>query len=221
MLKHSSMLRLVAALALLAGVSGCVVPGAIAYKLFGPTPIPPRYKVPKQQPLLVLVENAHSGSVALPETDALAGVLFEDLKEHQVAPMIDPTLIHDLRDRDPVKFGKMSISDIGRALGARQVLYVNVHTMDIEQPPASELVRVKLSLKIRMIDTTTASTIWPEAGDDESFDRETSWKRIESTTSRSTLNQDILRESGVALARWFYEYQPETMQEENQDMRLR
>lgn len=213
-------LRAAGALLLIVSVGGCALPGALAYKVFGPSTIPARYNPPKT-PLLILVENAHSGSIAMPEADALSQVIFDDLQEHKVAPLIDPNKVHELRDHNPITFGKLSIAEIGRELGAQQVLYIRVHQLDIDAPPASDVVRLKIGAKIRIVETASARTTWPESGDTEAFDVETPWQRIEPGTSRSALNQEILRASGEEIARWFYAYQPETMSEENKDQKLR
>jgi hypothetical protein len=186
----------------------------------GPPPIPARYKVP-QSPLLVLVENAHSGSIAMPETDALSQVIYEDLQEHKVAPLVDPNKVQELRDRNPAMFNKMSISEVGRQVGAQQVLYIQVNQLDIEAPPASDVVRLKIAVKVQMVETANARTTWPDSGDQEPFEMETPWQRIEPGTSRSSLNHQILRDSGQEIAQWFYDFKPETMKEENKGQKLR
>jgi hypothetical protein len=205
---------------LLIAISGCAAPSALLYKFAGPPAIPPKYVVP-QRPLLLLVENAHSGAVALPEADELTRVIYDDLLEHKVAPLIDPARVHDLRDAAPQSFGKMSIAQIGQRLGAAQVLYLHVDQLDIEVPQGSEMVRVKIAIKARMIDVPTAQTVWPMSGDTEPYDFETRLQRADTSITRSSLNHQMLRDSGVEIARWFYAYQPETMREENQDLKLR
>src|SRR3954470_13619945 len=109
----SRVMRAVACAAVLSAAAvvapGCQVPSAIWYKTMGPPPIPARYPPPKDQPLLVLIENVHSGAQALPEADELAHVVYDDLKANQVAPMVDPGLVHDLRDENAAKFDKMTI----------------------------------------------------------------------------------------------------------------
>jgi hypothetical protein len=200
--------------------SGCAL-SAIVYKVMGPPPIPPKYYVPPNDPLLVLVENAHSGSSAIPEAEGLARVISEDLAEHKVAPMIEPTKVNALRDGNPQAFAKMTIAQVGRALGAKQVLYVHVDQLDINSTDASQVVRLKIALKLKMVNVATATTVWPKSGDTEPYDFETPMQRVLPGTSQSGLNHQILRESGVEIARWFYAYQPETMSEENRDERLR
>jgi hypothetical protein len=213
-------IRATVVLSLAGALLGCAVPSAFVYKLYGPPAIPPKYVMP-QEPLLLLVENAHSGSNAIPEADELARVVYEDLQEHKVAPLIDPAKVHALRDASPATFGKMSIAQIGQKLGARQVLYLHVDQLEIEVPQGSDVVRLKIAIKGKVVDVGSAQTVWPTSGDTEPYDYESRLQRVDPGTSRSGLNHQVLRESGVEIARWFYKYQPETMREENKDERLR
>jgi hypothetical protein len=207
-------------LAALAG-GGCAAPAVFAYKLFGPPPVPPRYTPPKTEPMLVLVENPHSGAIAIPEADELSRVIYEELDAQKVAPQIDPSRLHELRDRDTAAFDKMSIAEIGRAVGARQVLYVHVDRLDVENAPGSDMVRTRIAASLKVVNATTAMTAWPDAGDTDLFEHQTPYRRIEAGTTPSQLKREILRESGVELARWFYPWKPETMSEENRDVKLR
>src|SRR5688572_9904279 len=91
-------------IATLAG--GCAAPAVLAYKIFGPPPIPARYVPANTEPMLVLVENPHSGAIAIPEADELSRVIYGDLEEHKVAPQVDPSRLHELRDQNPTAFAK-------------------------------------------------------------------------------------------------------------------
>jgi hypothetical protein len=206
---------------LLAIALGCAVPGALLYRTLGPPPIPARYAPPKDLPLLVLVENVHSGSQALPEADDLAKVMYDDLKENKVAPLVDPARLHDLRDADSKGFAKMTIAQIGQAVGARQVLYVHVRQLDLENPPGSEVVKARVAVDVKVVDVATARTAWPDNGETEPFAHETRLERVTEQSTRSAISRQVLRESGEQLARWFYDFKPETMGEENADVKLR
>lgn len=210
-----------AAAALLAVVLGCAVPAALWYRTVGPPPIPARYTPPKDQPMLVLVENVHSGSQALPEADDLGRVMYDTLKANDVAPLVDPTKLHGLRDANAQAFAKMSIAEIGRAVGARQVLYVDVKQLDLENPPGSEVVKARVSVVVKVVDVATARPAWPESGDGEPYVHETRLARVTDMSTRGSISRQVLRESGEQLSRWFYNFKPETMGEENADVKLR
>ncbi|HEY7115965.1 MAG TPA: hypothetical protein VH475_05245 [Tepidisphaeraceae bacterium] len=201
---------------------GCALPGAIAYKVFGPPPIPARYAPPQTQPMLILVENAHSGSVAIPEADELSRVLYDELHAQKTAPpLIDPAHVHELRDHDPSAFARMTIAQIGRALGADQVLYVEVNRLDLDSPPASEMVKLRMTANVKVVDATSAVTAWPQSADSEVFEFAYPPQRIESGATASQLKRQVLHAGGIELSRWFYDYKPETMKEENSDVKLR
>jgi hypothetical protein len=202
------------------GLAGCAVPSALMYKFMGPPAIPPKYVFP-QKPVLLLVENTHSGSVAIPEADELSKVVYDELQEHKVAPLIDPAKVTELRDRDGAAFSKMTISDIGRNLGAAQVLYLQVDQLDIDVPQGSDVVKVKIAIEAKAIDVPTAQTVWPMSGETEPYKYESRPERVEIGMTRAALSHQVLRESGEEIARWFYAFKPETMREENQDLRLR
>jgi hypothetical protein len=209
------------ALVVVAGIGGgCAAIGVFAYKVLGPPPVPPRYVMPKE-PTLVMVENAHSSSMVIPEADALARVVYDDLTEHQVAPLVDPTMVHDLRDANPIAFSKMTIAEVARKLGAKRVLYVHINRLDIDIPQGTEVVRASVSADVKVVNATTAQTAWPESGEAETYSYETPMQRIPHGASRAGLQQQILRQAGTEIARWFYEYKPETMSEEHADMKLR
>jgi hypothetical protein len=202
-------------------LAGCAAPAAIAYKLFGPPPVPARYVPPPTEPMLVLVENPFSGAVAIPEADELSRVIYQDLDEHKVAPQIDPAKVADLRDRSPNMFAKMSIAEIGRTVGAKQVLYVHIDRLDLDTPTATDMVKTRMSASVKVVDTTTAMTAFPQSGETEPFTHETPHTRIEAATNASELKRFLLRQAGMEIARWFYPWKPETMTEENRDVNLR
>ena len=212
---------LAAGLLLILGAGGCALPSAIAYKVFGPPPIPARYTPHPTEPMLVLVENPFSGAVAIPEADELASVIYHDLDEHKVAPMIDPAKVNDLRDRSPNMFAKMSIAEIGRTVGARQVLYVHIDRLDLDSPTATDMVKTRMAASVKVVDAETAMTTFPQTGESEPFEHQTPHVRLDASTNRSELKRVLLRAGGVEIARWFYPWKPETMTEENRDVKLR
>src|SRR4051812_41056443 len=148
---------LLPALAAVAG--GCVVLGAIAYKASGTPTIKAKY-VPAKEPLLVFVQRSQNPADAARASDRVALLVTEDLKAHNIAPMIEPTLAMDLHRRrtgSSVWASRIdrpaaatrpatpttgpaaattrpagpttqprTVADIGRAVGAAQVLYVDV-----------------------------------------------------------------------------------------------
>ncbi len=202
-------------------LAGCAVPGAIAYKVFGPPAIPARYTPPKTEPLVVLVEDAHSAGAGLPEAEELLQALNSDLTQHKVAPMVDPRKVHDLRDLNTQAFSKMSISEIGRRVGAKKIIYVNITQCDFVIPPSSDVMKLKLTANIKVVDAYSAEVIWPNNIDGEVLHREGDFQRMTADMTASNIRREALKEIGEEISRMFYEYKTDTMGEENKDVRLR
>lgn len=199
---------------------GCAVPAAIMYKTMGPPPVPARYVPAANDPLLVIVENA-AAQASIPEADELGHALYLDLKDNNVAPMIDPDQVQGLRQSTPTAFARMGIAEIGRKLGAKQVLYVSLRQALFENPPGSDSARMIISARIRMVDAQSANTLWPQSGGEESLEYQSGYRRLTPDINANVLKREILAQCGVEIGRWFHQWQPENMTEENKDVRLR
>ena len=199
---------------------GCALPGAIAYKVFGPPPIPARYTPPKE-PMLVMVEEAHASGGAILESEELAMAIQQQLRENDVAPLVETQQVQRLRDANPTAFRQMGISEIGRNVGAKQVLYVAIRRLDLDAPQSADVMRAQLSVELKMIDTQTAQVRWPESGDAETYEYETDYQRLTPQNPPVLIRSSAIRHAAVDIGRMFYKWKPETMQEENQDLRIR
>jgi hypothetical protein len=147
-------------LAALLGCGGCQLMEALFHRGTAAADVPAQY-VPPKEPMLVLVENYHtSGDV---ETDAshLSIALIQTLKAYKVAPIVDSLKLEQLRDKDQDAYDKMKVDAIGAALGAKQVLYVNVTRAQIESPTGSDSVRGTMAARVRVVDCATGETQWP------------------------------------------------------------
>jgi hypothetical protein len=223
----------VVAAALSLQLGGCMVAGVLAYKVMGPPPIPPRFVPTREKPLLVMVENSHATHGSVPEADELTQVLrdelkdnlYKDMKEGKDQPpighLVDPSSVHQLRAADPEAFKRMTVSEIGKNVGAAQIIYVTLNELAFDLPPGGEMLRLRITAAVRVVDTQTAQTVWPDSGPGEQFHYQSPYKRITAEDNEYTLRREVLRQAGTEIARWFFPYKPETMGEENQDMRLR
>ena len=145
-------------IALLLLVGGCNVVGAVQYAAMGPPAIPAMYQ-PNKVPTLVLVENYEAPSAAALDSDRLAMLLRRELKTHQVVPVVDPAALATLREQKPRDFGSMRISEIGQALGAEQVIYINLIRSDVEQ--TAGLLKATLSARVKVVEAKTGRLLWP------------------------------------------------------------
>jgi hypothetical protein len=81
--------------------------------------------------MLVLVENFRSGSTAELDADMLTRYLNDELTAHNIAPIIEFEQLATLRTDTTKNFREMSIDAIGRTLGAKQILYVDLISSNV------------------------------------------------------------------------------------------
>jgi hypothetical protein len=140
-------------------LAGCNVIGAVAGKL-APEPIIPAQFVPAKEPTLILVENYHNPASLRLESDAVARHLAEELSMHDVAPIVEPERAESLRSAKGQAYRKMPVDEIGRSLGATQIIYVDLESFDLDRAIASELLGGKAEARVRVVDDA-GGLLWP------------------------------------------------------------
>lgn len=138
--------------------SGCNDIGFIADKL-GPGDIDAKF-VPPKWPMVVIAENYHAPSGNLIDSEQLAELVYDHLRKHDVAPQIDPDAVMELKARR-IDFDKMTISQIGKTVGAQQVLYINITESSLTGPVASNSLAGKWTARVKMVDVDTGQATWP------------------------------------------------------------
>ncbi len=201
---------LLALAALVLPATGCNVltmVGLVGEAIVPPTE-PAQYVPPKTAPMLVLVENRQNPGRAWAESEQLAALISSDLTTHKVCPVIPQDKLIDLRDKDPLAMRQMSITAIGKAVEAQQVLYVDVlsiNTPTITGTPSAG----RVEMRVHVIDVATGKTAWPVAPNEPtamSFEAKAPLSLEEDRIV--VFNETLLRGAGHSVARLFYEYDP-------------
>jgi hypothetical protein len=195
-------------LATLLVLCGCNVLGIVTAKSNGAEEVPAQY-VPAKDSLLVLAESYGAAPSAGIDTQYLGFALTKNLREHEIAPTIDPKVLTQLRDANGDQYNKMTIDSIGRAVGAKQVLYVQIITAQVDQPNGGDQVRGAMAAKVRIVDSDTGQTRWP-AGSRSGVvvQIQTEWSRIDSS-SQSKIHDEMADELSEAIGKLFRSYIPE------------
>jgi hypothetical protein len=140
-------------------MSGCAAAGVVMYKLAGPEAVPAKY-VPAQRPMLVLVENYQRQSSASVGADLLARNLFYELSAENVAPLTPLEQLQQLREERP-DFSKMSIIALGKAMGAEQVLYVQLIGDHVTPLAGGNTLEGRTHVRVKVVDVVSGETLWP------------------------------------------------------------
>ena len=140
--------------------AGCNVIGAIAYKVAPEATIPAAFPLPRDSKTLVLVENFHNPAALRLESDAVARHLAEELKMHRAGPVVEPAAADALRQSRGDAYRAMPVDAIGRALGAKQVIYVDLDDFEISHALASDMLAGRAEARVRVVDEA-GKVLWP------------------------------------------------------------
>lgn len=197
--------------ALLAALGGCNVVGAASYAAHGPGHIKPQYLFGKQ-PVLVLAESWGNAGDVSSDAMQLGQLLPKTLTDHEAAIVIDPQKLEHLRDQDPDKYARMTIDGIGRATGAKQVLYVNVRNVQVDAPGGGQTMRGQMVALVRVVDSNSAETLWPpDAQAGAIVQAQTPWIQRDDNpaTAQRLMHGQMVEQMADEIAKLFYEWQPE------------
>ena len=201
--------------ALLAGTAGCMLLSAGA-KILEP-PVKARFKF-AETPLLVVVDDPQHVLGTPDVARRLAGAIIHELTKNDAAKNIIPeekliAASHATGD----DFMKIPLDKLGRNLGAKQVLNVNVERGAIMGSPG--VLRPTLEVRVRVVDADTGARLFP---DDKGGNNDDPMRSVRGLAVTSTLNfksagddprQDILKATEKIIhrtardvGRLFYDY---------------
>src|SRR5688500_2463269 len=196
-----------ASVAVLASLAGCTPMGVLTHKLVGPPPRPAQY-VPAKEPMLVLVENYRNPSAAMLDAEQLARRLSDELAHHKIAPLVAPDRLEAVRGQPD--YAKMTIPAVGRAAGAKQVLYVNVRQYTVEGTVAGEMTKGKADMTVRVVDAKTGANRWPtDSSAGHAVTIQTPWLRREEGVNEATLRDRMSRQAATYIVKLFRKHSAE------------
>jgi hypothetical protein len=193
---------------LLVSLSGCIMAGVAAHKLMGPPAVPAKY-VPAREPMVVMVENYRRPSSAYTDDQLLTRYIEGYLRGHQVAPIVESANVADLRVNHPEEFKKMSVAAVGREVGAKQILYVDVIQNDVETLMAGEALRGATAVRVKVVDAETGETRWPDdMAEGYPLDQSVQFHKNQARNEQD-LKAGIYAQLGDRIAKLFYKWKPE------------
>jgi Peptidoglycan-synthase activator LpoB len=194
----------------LAGAGGCMTTaGALMYGINGPANNPATY-VPPKDPTVVVVENYRNPTAGEFDADQIAEEVTQDLKEHNTVPMIDPDKLQALRDEDESKYATMKIQDLGKAVGAKQVIYVDLVGSGIETDPSQRSLHGHASVRVKVVDVSTGETRWP-AGASEGYPLQVEIPYNDADPRiAATMESQMISKLADEIGNLFHEWKPET-----------
>jgi hypothetical protein len=163
--------------------------------------------------MLVLVENYRQHDPYGTDSDLLANMITNELREHAVAPVIDPNLLENLRQEQGAAFQQMRIGDIGKALKADQVLYVDLIGSRASVQPG-DVIDARVVLKVKIIESATGNTLWPlDSAGGYAVNHEVRPVKSRPGVDTASVRDDMMQAAAVKVGQLFYAWKPKDMYE--------
>jgi hypothetical protein len=189
--------------------SGCMVTGAMMYKTFGPSPVPAKYTLTKE-PTLILVENYRNPGAAGFDAEQIARAVGDQFTKNKVVPLIDQDKLVTLREADSTQYRGMKIQDVGRALGAKQVIYVDLLESGVDVDPSQNALHGHATARVRVVDIATGKSLWP-LDMTEGYQLITDIPYGDANASLATAaHNQVVTEMSTAIGHLFYAWKPES-----------
>jgi hypothetical protein len=201
-------------LMLAAACGGCDALGAIIYKTSGPAKVDAQFVLPKD-PTLILVENRRNPGGGELDADEIARSVSEQLNKHEVVPLVDLDRLARVRDADPEKFRSMAITSLGRAVEAKQVIYVNLIESGVESDASESSIHGKATARIRVVNSENGQTLWPTDSNTGGVELsvEIPYSSRNDPVTISAMHSAMVTRLSDSIAKLFYTWRPEDQHE--------
>ena len=187
---------------------GCQYAGVVSDRTTGPT-VNAKYVPSKTDTMLVLVESYGLSLDSGIETQHMTLVLRKTLEDAKIANLVDQQTLERLKDSAPQQYPPMTIADIGRRVGARQVLYVNIWRSEIVKPAGSGQMRGHMDAVVKIVDSATGDTRWPSNAPSEDVQITTNWTPESADTTEDDLRAQMADQMAEDIGKLFHDYHPD------------
>jgi PBP1b-binding outer membrane lipoprotein LpoB len=193
-------------------LAGCAAAGALAYKTVGPPAIDAEF-VPPKVPTLVLVENARLPAAGIAGS-SIARDICDQFERYNIAPTIEADRVESLRMKDPKAYREMSMTAIGRAVGAEQVLYVHLEQYTVRMTEGSNLLRGTAMAHVRLVNVKTGETMWPtDSVTGHPIAAETPYASLNDAANESGVRMALNKILAIEIGRLFRKWKPDEVVE--------
>lgn len=207
-------IRLPLLLLLCAMLCGCEIPGILLHEAIGDAPVPAQYQ-PKKEPTLIFVENYSSPDETRLDGDQIAHQVAEELNKRAKLTVVDPDKLAPLREEDPAKFRAMTCQAVGRAVGAKQVIYVDLVEADVAGDLTMSVVHAHALAQVTVVDVESGNTLWPLGSTHGTELEAKADYDLNDSGQATTMRTNMISSLSSKIAKLFYSWTPEDADQEN------
>ncbi len=200
---------LAAIVTLAVGLGGCNIVGPVAAVAAGPPKLEAQYVLPNV-PTVVFVDDPRNLVNPVTLRKVIAETASQELMvEELLTTTISPQDAIAITQRSDRAGKKMSIEDLGRAVGAQQVIYVQIITF--ARSPDGYTPRPVASALVKVIDVANGQRVFPARGDNgwpvNTVGAPVDPSLYGSRTSNAKIFETLARQLGDQVAKVFYEHE--------------
>jgi hypothetical protein len=163
----------------------------------------------KTDAMLIMVESYGLSMDSGIETEHMTLVLRKTFEDGKIASLVDQQALERLKDAGPQQYTPMTIADVGRKVGARQVLYVNIWRSEIVKPAGSGQMRGHMDAVVKIVDSASGDTRWPNDAPSEAVEITTDWTPEGADTTENDLRAKMADQMAADIGKLFQNYHPD------------
>ena len=186
----------------------------ILHEAIGDLPVDALY-VPPKGPTLVMVENYRSPDEMQLDGDQIAHEVADELKKDGKLEVIDPDKLVPMREDDAARFRKMNIAAVGKAVGAKQVIYVDLVESQVKQDASAGAVNGTATARVKVVDCQTANTLWPPDSSQGKEVTQTAQFDEMDPAKAVAMHTAMMGNLSSKIAKMFYKWKPDSTEQEN------
>lgn len=157
-----------------------------------------------QESTVVIAENWNNPTGTALDAEQLERDVFETLRSHNLGTQVNPTEVIDLRSRRS-DYATMSIAQIGKLVGARQIIYVNITGLELVGATGSDAYTGKATVRVKVVDADSGTTRWPiDNADGFPIKVTTNLVTASDASDKTALREKLLQATADRIAQLFY-----------------
>ena len=134
-----------------------------------------------------------------------------------MVPLVEPGDAAAFRQKQGAAYRKMPLDAIGQALGARQVIYVDLERFDVTQALASEMFGGRAEARVRVVDDA-GELLWPiDSAGGYPVSVKVEPQRVQPGVGDTAVRQELHARLADELAKLFYYWSPDASERANEE----
>lgn len=209
LLPFKRLLPTVLACCLAVSAGGCALLGVIAHKASPPPKVPARYTL-KPEPTVVLVERASNPGEAAMDAQRIAQLITQLMRENGVTQVIDPSRAMEARSRRNPDGSRLRPSELARAVGASQFVYVDLTRYETTEALAGQAADGQAEAAVWVVDARSAQPVWPpEANQGHPVAAAVPFAPSSTGTTPQSVRDKLNQDLALDISRLFYTWTAE------------